>query len=481
MPYLYIYWIKSDLRALDNEILDEIAKNEGFILPVYCVDPRQFEKTSFGFPKTGIFRTKFLLESLKDLKLQFQDFGADLVVRKGKPEEIIFALARQFKVAGVYCQEEATSEETDVENALNLNLKTIGLELEYFWGNTLYNYDDLPLENISELPDIFTQFRKLVEKKSDIRPTFSLPEKLKIPEDISVGEIPKLSDFGFDEKEIEKCGRQCKFIGGSTFALQRLKAYFWENDCLKNYKETRNDLLGMDYSSKFSPWLALGCISPRTIFEEVEKYEKNRIKNSSTYWMIFELIWRDYFRFVAMKFGNKIFHSGGIKNEKNYGSQNIELFWKWANGETGIPFIDANMIELKETGFMSNRGRQNVASFLVKDLKLDWRMGAEWFESMLVDYDPCSNYGNWNYVAGIGNDPRENRYFNVLSQASRYDSKGGFVKYWLPQLEKIPSKMIHEPYLLTEAEQKFLKIEIGKDYPKPCFNIYKWQARKKYK
>ena len=123
---------------------------------------------------------------------------------------------------------------------------------------------------------------------------------------------------------------------------------------------------------------------------------------------------------------------------KSWSDDRDKLF-AWVLGETGIPFIDANMKELRDTGFMSNRGRQNVASFLVKDLKVNWQMGAEYFESALIDYDPCSNYGNWNYVAGVGNDPRENRYFNILSQAKRYDPDGAFVRHWLPELAALPS------------------------------------------
>jgi deoxyribodipyrimidine photo-lyase len=157
-------------------------------------------------------------------------------------------------------------------------------------------------------------------------------------------------------------------------------------------------------------------------------------KNESTYWLIFELIWRDYFRMITKKYGNRIFKAGGIKNKILQLRQDPDIFKRWTEGQTGIPFIDANMRELKQTGFMSNRGRQNVASFLVKDLKIDWRMGASYFEYTLIDYDVHNNWGNWNYVAGVGNDPREDRYFNTQLQAQRYDPSGKYVKRWLPEL-----------------------------------------------
>ena len=132
------------------------------------------------------------------------------------------------------------------------------------------------------------------------------------------------------------------------------------------------------------------------------------------------------------------------------------------------------MRELAKTGFMSNRGRQNVASFLVKDLRVNWQMGADYFESVLLDYDPCSNWGNWNYIAGVGSDPKENRYFNILNQAKRYDAKGEYVKLWCPELTQLAIERIHRPDLLNEKEQAEYKCQIGVDYPKSMVNMEKW-------
>jgi len=142
------------------------------------------------------------------------------------------------------------------------------------------------------------------------------------------------------------------------------------------------------------------------------------------------------------------------------------MFDLWAIGKTGVPFVDANMRELTATGWMSNRGRQNVASFLVRDLKVNWQMGAEYFESQLIDYDTCSNWGNWNYVAGVGSDPREDRYFNILTQAKNYDPLGDYVRLWCPELAKVPVDKIHRPDLLTPDESAH--------YPKALVNIGKW-------
>jgi deoxyribodipyrimidine photo-lyase len=265
------------------------------------------------------------------------------------------------------------------------------------------------------------------------------------------------------------------FRGGESEALRRIQTYFWENDQLKVYKETRNGLLGADYSSKFSLWLAYGCISPRQIYEEVKRYEAERVANDSTYWLIFELIWRDYFRFITLKYGSRLFKVSGIQyNLELKWNHRRDLFDKWVNGQTGVPFIDANMRELQLTGFMSNRGRQNVASFLAKDLKIDWTWGAAYFESQLIDYDVCSNWGNWNYVAGVGNDPRENRYFNIYTQATRYDEKGEYVKTWLPELVNVPASLIHQVWNLNDAAKKQYEVRLGVNYPSPIINANKW-------
>ena len=191
-------------------------------------------------------------------------------------------------------------------------------------------------------------------------------------------------------------------------------------------------MVGIDYSSKFSAWLSMGCISPRYIYSEVKKYELQFGSNDSTYWLIFELLWRDFFRFMFKKYQTKFFQFSGITNEEvNSKNTNKKILSHWLEGTTNSDFVNANMIELKLTGFMSNRGRQNVASFFCNELNMDWRIGAAYFEEQLIDYDVCSNWGNWAYIAGVGNDPKKHRYFNIEKQASDYDKKKIFRNLWL--------------------------------------------------
>lgn len=427
-----IAWFRNDLRLHDNEMFFRALQKTSFVIPIYCFDPRQFANTDLDFPKTGSFRAKFLIESVADLKQSLQKLGSNLLIRLGKPEEIIPEIQKNTGAKIVYASKETTAEEIKIEQDLENQLFKAGCNLNLYWQSTLYHLDDLPFP-IKMLPDIYTDFRKEIERGTKIRLQFPCPvaSQIYFPNiEIALGNLPIMSELGLKE-QLQDERSVLTFKGGEREAKTRLQAYFWEKDLLRNYKNTRNGLVGADYSSKFSAWLALGCISPRYIYDQVKKYEQTRVKNDSTYWLIFELLWRDYFRFVAKKYGNTLFQQEGIRRQKQLLREDKKIFERWKNGQTGQAFIDANMRELLYTGFMSNRGRQNVASYLVKDLKINWLWGASWFESQLIDYDVCSNWGNWNYIAGVGNDPRENRYFNSLSQAQKYDPKGEYTNLWL--------------------------------------------------
>lgn len=474
-----IVWFRQDLRLHDNEAVQQALRMADEIIPIYIFDERVFKGRTrwFDFPKTGRYRAKFVIEAVEDLREQLRKRGSELIVRVGKPEEILFEVARQVRSSWIFCNRERTAEELDVQNGLEKQLWTIGQEIHYVRGKMLYYTADLPFP-VTHTPDVFTQFRKEVERFVPVREPLPTPDRIPtFTSDVAPGLIPTLKDFGHDEV-IPDSRAALSFVGGETAGLERLRYYLWESDHIQNYKETRNGLIGGDYSSKFSAWLAQGCLSPKMIYHELKRYEAERGANKSTYWLFFELLWRDFFRLMGKKYEEKIFLKGGTKMEAPNGLRNNwKHFRPWLEGETGVPFIDANMRELNLTGFMSNRGRQNVASFLVKDLQVNWQMGAEYFESMLVDYDVTSNWGNWNYVAGVGSDPREDRYFNIVKQARRYDPKGDYVRLWVPELSELPSDFIHIPDQMQFAEQEEHHVKIGSQYPKAIVETQKWEKR----
>lgn len=448
-----LVWFRKDLRIHDNEILTEAVRKGNNIIPVYCFDPRHFELTSFDTLKTGVIRAQFLLESVADLRKSFQNAGGDLIIRVGRPENILPELVSKYQVHEVYHHREVASEETGVSAMVEDALWKLKINLKHFIGHTLYHKEDLPFP-INNIPDVFSNFRKKIERDSSVRSCHDAPGAMTFPANLEYGELPSLSELGFPEPVKIDERSVMKFQGGETEALKRLQDYFWTTNSVKTYKQTRNGLIGADYSSKFSAWIALGCLSPREVYWEIKKYEQVHGANDSSYGLYLELLWRDYFRYMFKKYGNKFFQKSGFKGvAPEEGESQLAYFELWKKGETGIPFVDANMRELNATGFMSNRGRQNVASFLVKDLKVNWMWGAAYFEEKLIDYCPANNWGNWAYIAGVGNDPREYRYFNVLKQALDYDSQGNYVKLWFPELSPLSPENIHQPWKISEDER----------------------------
>lgn len=470
-----IVWFRQDLRLHDNEALLDALSSADEVIPVYVFDERVFTgRTRFGFPKTGKHRARFVIESIHDLRASLKALGSELIVRVGKPEEILYELAHKVKSSWVFCNRERTAEEVAVQDALEQHLWSIGQEMRYSRGKMLYYTADLPFP-VTHTPDAFTQFRKEVERFVAIRHPLPRPESFDpVFVYLEPGDIPTLEDFGHtDDPPDERTA--LAFKGGESEGLKRLKYYVWESEHIRYYNETRDQLMGEDYSSKLSPWLSQGCLSPKTVYYEIKAFEKAHGKSDATYGVLFELLWRDFFRFMAKKHGSKIFQEGGIQEKVDPDwKDDTDLLHLWVEGRTGVPFIDANMREIGRTGYMSNRGRQNTASFLVHDLGVNWQMGADYFESALIDYDVCSNYGNWLFVAGVGSDPKEHRSLNILAQARRYDPQGDFVRLWLPELGEVPQHKIHQPGSLSESEQRDFHFQLGKDYPTALVDMEKW-------
>ena len=299
----------------------------------------------------------------------------------------------------------------------------------------------------------------------------------------SLSYMPTLADLGYSPEEINQATNPDErgvmtFVGGETAGLKRVQEYIFDKDLLKTYFDTRNGMLGGDYSTKFSPWLAHGCISPRFIAKECKRYEdETGIVNKSTYWVVFELLWGCYFRLFSLKHGDKIFLLDGILGREAHGTHPNSVKWgmnkkhvqAWREGKTGYPLVDANMRELAATGFMSNRGRQNVASFLALDMKTDWRYGADHFETTLLDHDVYANWGNWCQAAGMTGG-RVNR-FNIVKQSKDYDKEGDYVRHWCPELCNIPTKLVHEPWKMSSEQQMEFDCRLGVDYPNPIVTV----------
>ncbi len=293
------------------------------------------------------------------------------------------------------------------------------------YGSTLYQPDqvDFPVE---KSPFYFTKFKN----KITTQPFTPSPGQsgTNIP---AITEVDWTETFpSFDPESFTKTEKTNFYKGGESNAHQKMKDYIQSGGAL-HYSDTRNLFRGDDFSSLLGPWLANGALSPRTFLSElIAQKEKHPEKSENIHPLIEQLIWRDNFRFLFLRYGQKFFPKKGLLKSEHGMYNDREAFEQWRSGKTGQRIIDAFMHELKATGFMSNRGRMLVIFYLSKEMKVNWQWGDAWFESTLLDYDVCSNYGNWAYQSGRGTDSRVNRKFNLLTQAKKYDPDGAYVKQW---------------------------------------------------
>lgn len=411
-----LVWFTEDLRLDDNETLLKAMQENDEILPVYVFHAQ--EEKFLDIPRMGFHRKNYILESVGQLKENLQEIGGDLWVKSGDVTREIISLCREYSVQKVYTKKQVGIEEKKRQNELKQGLLAIGVDFETYSTSTLFHPDDLPF-SVRDIPLLFTKFRKAAEKDSNVRLPFNALTAIRVPDQ-------KCQDI-----ELPKVTISSHWTGGERCALERLHHYIWETQSIVTYKETRDQLSGMDFSSKFSAGLSQGCISPRRIYSEVKRFEREILSNESTYWLIFELLWRDFFRFSMKKYPRSYFLREGLGMEAPSYNHDPRVFQNWTEGKTTEPLVNAGMIELRETGFVSNRMRQILASYWIYGLKQDWRYGAAWFEHCLIDYDVSSNWGNWAYIAGVGNDKRGGREFNLQKQTQLYDKEGKYQRRWI--------------------------------------------------
>lgn len=505
-----VLWLRNDLRLNDNPAL-ALACSAQLMTPLYVFDLTKYgpkNKSPHGFERIGAHRAYFLVGSVEDLTRQLRLRGNDILVRHGEPAAEVLDVVRELadrlkKPVHVVAHKEIAWEEVAEEEAVVDGVRKLSeemgvpMDVHFLWSSTLHHPHDLPFNPAGPaVPPTFTEYRKLIERGDGLPvhkltacpeglPRFPLHLRLRddrIPSlrvDLKVDNLSDPNDYPFPHpKAVEH------FHGGMTAAESRVYDYFWSYQGPEIYKTTRNESGRRNSSTKLSPWLAAGCISPREVYYAVKQFEEKHVANESTYWVIFELMTRDYFRWVSASAGRKLFALNGYSGKDAHTrsvwtlppgaikAADRERFRQWTRGLTGAPFIDASMRELANTGFMSNRGRQNVASFLIHDLKFpDWRAGAEYFESKLIDHDVASNWANWAYLAGVGSDPRGGRKFNVIKQSMEYDRDGFFITRWCPELVNLPPPMLHQPHVVSAEELASYRLEAGVHFPKPIVRL----------
>lgn len=409
-----LVWFRNDLRTHDNEILLRAVERSKYIIPVFCFDPRHFEETRYQTKKTGVLRASFIIANVLALKKSLKQLGGDLIITTGRPEEVLPALVSKYGISEVYHHREVAHEETRVSALLEEALWKYQINLKHFIGHTLYHKEDLPFP-IKDIPDAFATFKKKTERESSIRPTLPRPTNVTLPDDIDIiEEVPTLVSLGYSEEEIALATKQ-QLPSGENEAI-RTMIFFISN--------TRQVTEGF---SRLSAFISLGVLSINflyhTILENEDKMNKKEFDLCIT-----KLLWRDYYRFMFKKHGNKFFQEAGFARDSPLKiDDDEENFIKWRNASTGQAVIDQAMRELNETGYIHEQYRVLLAAYLTQVLRVNWLKGAAWFEEKLVDYAPSNNYGNWAHIAGVGSSERENKPVDIQRIAATLSPKEPFL------------------------------------------------------
>ncbi len=427
-----LYWFTKDLRINDNIALN-IASQSETLLCVFVVDKRWFSTSNYRSVPLGVKRWQFLQACLTDLEKSLDALGQKLHVFYGETSVCLKTLCNAYDITDIVYTDLPGRYEQDIVTRLHQQLPNLAhYRIEQF---TLFNSDLLPFQQSSS-PVSYSRFRKSVRQLNAQTPCEAPRKMPKQPvvrftnyiSAITSSQIKKPSWLP-PASSTTSLSPSPLYVGGESAALSRLSRYF-NSDLPASYKQVRNNLFGWDSSSKLSAWLGYGCISARQVVQAIKHFESTNIKNESTEWLYIELLWREYFQWVHYAIGCKMYQFKGLNESPPLTCFYPERFNKWCLGNTPFPLVNACMHELKQTGYLSNRGRQIVASCLVNELSVDWRYGAAWFEEHLIDYDAAVNWGNWQYIAGVGVDPQGGRHFNLIKQTQLYDADGSYRKKW---------------------------------------------------
>jgi deoxyribodipyrimidine photo-lyase len=428
-----LHWFRKDLRIQDNESLAKIASQVDELVCIYIYQDETNQESISALCKIetiGTHRLNFIHQTLQDLDRSLGNLNHRLVSLPADSRssiDVITELVTTLKITHMSAEwHSGINERTEWQQCKNALAEVIP-SIEFIQANssTLFLASQFPF-SIENMPNTFSPFRKKVEKYCEVEQVKQIITALPaMPDLFALENVMSVADLSVKPNYYEKLS------GGATSAQQQLANYLWNTDHISRYKETRNGLDGWDFSSKFSAWLAIGCISARQIYAELCRYESERVKNDSTYWLFFELLWREFYHWHHFVHGSRLFSATGVQQIERSSNFEHHTFVKWQQGQTGYPIVDACMRQLLTTGYMSNRGRQLVASCFVHELGQDWRYGAKYFEYQLVDFDVASNWGNWQYLGGVGADPRGHRQFNLQKQTETYDPNNEFIKQWL--------------------------------------------------
>jgi deoxyribodipyrimidine photo-lyase len=444
-----IVWLRRDLRVRDHPALRAALDTGHRVVPVFCFDERLLHGRHASGP-----RTQFLLECLRDLDERLRGLGSGLVVRSGPPERELPALARELNAETVHFTADVSPFARRRGDRTRRALSHAGVESVGHPG--LCAVDDVgAVRTLKGTPyTVFSPFHRNW-LGCGRREVLTAPRRMPpLPSRLAKGRLPSLAALGLEQEVANPP------VGGETAARRTLDRFL--DGPVRDYADN-HDALGRDLTSRLSPYIHFGCLSPRQIEGRLP-----RGKGADAFHR--QLGWRDFYHHVLLhnprnarsEFQDR--YRGKIR-----WSRARRPFEAWCEGRTGFPLVDAGMRQLREEGWMHNRARLVVGSFLTKDLGIDWRWGERWFMRMLVDGDEANNNGNWQWIASVGVDPQPpyRRIYNPTLHMERYDPDGKYVRRYVPELRGVPDEHIREPWRMPDEVQLESGCIIGEDYPEP--------------
>ena len=439
-----IWWVRRDLRLRDNPALQAaISASEG-VVPLFIIDPALAKGEWEG-------RNAFLFQGLQELHVSLQALGSGLVIRHGNPAQVLPQVLSECAATMVFAEEDFTPTARKRDAALQQSLP-----LTLIHGQTVH-HPLLPVKADGSPYTVYTPFSKMWKSllPSNLEP---IPAPVALPRVALPGsdQLPT-----FDPSDI--------FPAGEKQARQRLHGF--ARNAIHQYANER-DRMDLDGTSSLSPYLRFGMLSLRqaaamALLAQKEARQTGQDPRGAEVWLN-ELIWREFYINILYHFPH-VAKTAFNPNLRSIPWRNNPVEFKaWQEGRTGMPIVDAAMRQLRATGWMHNRARMIVASYLVKDLLIDWRWGERWFWRLLLDADPAANNGGWQWTAGTGTDAAPYfRVFNPVLQAQKFDPRGAYVRKWVPELAKVDDRNIHTPWLLSPMEQTLAGCRLGSDYPLP--------------
>jgi deoxyribodipyrimidine photo-lyase len=457
-----IVWFRRDLRLHDQPALTAACQECDEVVPLFVFDEPLLQSHKFGAACVN-----FMLGCLGELASSLADHGVPLEWRRGEPLEQIVRAARDWTADVVYWNRDYEPGTVDRDRLAEQQLSQLGVTVRTFKDHVVFEADEVrgvtgdPLQRYSAYrARWWTRWHAMPPAVQPI-PT-PLAAKKAVPLPIS-RPLPSASELGYDPVApwIEP---------GERNAQKRLR--WFTQGPIHSYARNRN-LPGIDGSSKLSPHFRFGTLSPYVaIHAALNALAKGgQVSRVDVLTWVDELIWREFFQQVLASFPHVAegpFRKVTVPPSRQPGPKRNSLFQAWCNGQTGYPIVDAGMRQLNQAGWMHNRARMVVASFLIKDLRIDWQSGERYFMQQLIDADVAANNGNWQWCASTGTDAmRGYRIFNPALQSKKFDPDGAYIRRYVPELADVPANRIHEPHLMTADEQERARCRIGTEYPSP--------------